>query len=394
MKGLVLEGGGAKGAYHCGAYKALYDYGYRFDGIAGTSIGAINAALIVQDNGGYKTMYDLWTGITPNEIVNFDNEEVAKLFEKERSWDSTAYWAKEVISILKTAGIPTDKVLEYLRKYIDEEKVRHSDMDYACVTYCLSDMTPKQLFLRDIPYGQLHEYILASAFYPIFKLRRLDGKFFIDGGVYDNLPTRIMAENDYTSIIAIRTKLKYPQRPLKDDAVSLEYILPSEDLGGTIDLYAKSIQYNIKLGYYDAVRFIKKQKGFYYYLEEDVPFFYPLLSEMNHEERERIRKIFAISQNKVFLDTLLQKIKPKKRENMSEEDIITFFLEEYAKKGGVEKFTLYTPQTFLHEIFLRYEQEEPTPKQWAEFLIDKKNKKKILLYTILDIYRRKYENKQ
>ena len=54
-KGLVLEGGGAKGAFQCGAIKALYDNGYTFDGVAGTSIGAINAAILAQD-GNYQTL--------------------------------------------------------------------------------------------------------------------------------------------------------------------------------------------------------------------------------------------------------------------------------------------------------------------------------------------------
>ena len=50
MKGLVLEGGGTKGAYQIGAFKALRELGIEFKGVAGTSIGALNGAYIVQDN--------------------------------------------------------------------------------------------------------------------------------------------------------------------------------------------------------------------------------------------------------------------------------------------------------------------------------------------------------
>ena len=46
MKGLILEGGGTKGAYQIGAYKALRDLGIEFQGVAGTSIGALNGAYI------------------------------------------------------------------------------------------------------------------------------------------------------------------------------------------------------------------------------------------------------------------------------------------------------------------------------------------------------------
>ncbi|HMM69555.1 MAG TPA: patatin-like phospholipase family protein, partial [Gudongella oleilytica] len=48
MYGLVLEGGGAKGSYHVGVYKALLEEGIPIGGVAGTSIGALNGAMIVQ----------------------------------------------------------------------------------------------------------------------------------------------------------------------------------------------------------------------------------------------------------------------------------------------------------------------------------------------------------
>src|SRR5436190_22943718 len=44
--GLVLEGGGAKGAYAIGCLRAFHDSGIRFDAVAGTSVGALNAAIL------------------------------------------------------------------------------------------------------------------------------------------------------------------------------------------------------------------------------------------------------------------------------------------------------------------------------------------------------------
>ena len=43
---LIMQGGGSLGAYECGVYKALHKLGIEFDIIAGTSIGAVNAAII------------------------------------------------------------------------------------------------------------------------------------------------------------------------------------------------------------------------------------------------------------------------------------------------------------------------------------------------------------
>ena len=44
--GVVLEGGGAKGAYQIGAWRALWEAGVKIRGISGTSVGALNGALM------------------------------------------------------------------------------------------------------------------------------------------------------------------------------------------------------------------------------------------------------------------------------------------------------------------------------------------------------------
>ena len=65
MLGLVLEGGGAKGSYQAGAIKALYEKGYKFDGVMGTSIGAINGAFVAQ--GTEEKCFDFWENISPSK---------------------------------------------------------------------------------------------------------------------------------------------------------------------------------------------------------------------------------------------------------------------------------------------------------------------------------------
>jgi predicted acylesterase/phospholipase RssA len=60
---LVMQGGGSLGAYECGVYKALSKYGKKFDIVIGTSIGAINAAIITSstaDDNPSKKLEDFW----------------------------------------------------------------------------------------------------------------------------------------------------------------------------------------------------------------------------------------------------------------------------------------------------------------------------------------------
>ena len=248
-KGLVLEGGGAKGAFHCGAVKALYENGYNFDGVAGTSIGAINAALIVQDCGP-DSLYEMWTNVSASLFTDFDDEEVDKLLQKDFSRASVRYWAQQIGKIIKNLGIPTDKAIHFLKEYISEEKVRNSVMDYAIVTYSLSDRMPVELFKEDIPQGNLHEYILASAYYPAFKLNRINGKFYVDGGIYDNMPMTLLAGKGYEEIVAVRTMSKMPYRTPLDERVKVNYIRPSEDLGRMAALSPTLVKKKIKLDIY------------------------------------------------------------------------------------------------------------------------------------------------
>ena len=62
-KALVLCGGGAKGAYHIGVWKALQEIGYEPDIITGTSVGALNGALFTI--GKADVAEELWKNICP-----------------------------------------------------------------------------------------------------------------------------------------------------------------------------------------------------------------------------------------------------------------------------------------------------------------------------------------
>lgn len=59
---LVMQGGGSLGAYECGVYKALYKHGVKFDIVAGTSIGAVNAAIVAgsKNDRPDKDLEDFW----------------------------------------------------------------------------------------------------------------------------------------------------------------------------------------------------------------------------------------------------------------------------------------------------------------------------------------------
>src|SRR5689334_22003390 len=64
---LVLGGGGAKGAFQCGAEKYAREVkGYKWDVIAGVSVGALNGAMLSM--GKYERLYEIWNTISNDRV--------------------------------------------------------------------------------------------------------------------------------------------------------------------------------------------------------------------------------------------------------------------------------------------------------------------------------------
>ena len=77
--GIVLEGGGARGAYQIGAWKALKEAGIQIQGAAGTSVGALNGALICMDD--FETAEKIWENIRYSQVMDVDDKRMAALRE-------------------------------------------------------------------------------------------------------------------------------------------------------------------------------------------------------------------------------------------------------------------------------------------------------------------------
>lgn len=390
-KGLVLEGGGAKGAFQCGAIKALYDNGYTFDGVAGTSIGAINAAILAQD-GNYQTLYDMWMNVSANDISDFDNLEVTKLLSKEFSKKSTIYWAKKLVEVVRHGGICSQKTNDFLKKYIDEEKVRNSSMDLAVVTYCISDRQPLEIFKKDIPEGYLVDYIFASAHFPAFKIKRyFDGKIYIDGGVYNNMPANVLIENGYDDIIAIRTMSKMPHVKVDSSEINIKYICPSENLGRMANVHRNSINNNIKLGYYDALKLIKNLKGYKYYVDGDLSVINEIAKKFVTSNANKLAKILNIHGDNLETKFIEEVSYVYDLPKSTLVDILLYLLEICAKQYKVEKYRIYTESEFLNAIFDKIDKSKKTLSEKIQIKRHKKEYVDILELILGALKEKNYE---
>lgn len=78
--GLVLSGGGAKGAYHVGVVKALAEYGIQADVIAGASIGALNGSILAASHSmqqGYEHLNKVWQVLSQQSPLKFQSQSLS-----------------------------------------------------------------------------------------------------------------------------------------------------------------------------------------------------------------------------------------------------------------------------------------------------------------------------
>jgi NTE family protein len=244
----VLGGGGSRGAYEIGVWQALRELGIRIDMVYGTSVGAINAAMVAQ--GDLELTASLWKEMETDTV-----------FEMDRDSKPTAY-VKEIV-VNKGAG--TGPLRKLLERYVDEEKVRNSGMDFGITTFSTGDLGKHFLRLRDIPQGKLNDFITASASaFPALHAYEIDGVNYIDGGYADVLPVGMALEDGATDVIAVDLGgYGIVNKDNLEKAEHLVYIKSSEDLGFQLLFDRENTVRIMRLGYLDCMKAYGVAEGKY-----------------------------------------------------------------------------------------------------------------------------------
>ena len=110
------------------------------------------------------------------------------------------------------------------------------------------------MYKRQAP-DTLKDYLIASAScYPAFPAHVMDGKEYVDGGYYDNLPVRLAMKMGADELVLVDLNHKkiiheeYLHRP------NIKYIIPSQDLGNFLDFDRENLDRRIQLGYLDTMK--------------------------------------------------------------------------------------------------------------------------------------------
>lgn len=272
--GLVLSGGGAKGAYEAGVFRTLWELDLvdQVKVISGTSVGAVNALLFSMND--RKIIHNSWNTISYSRFIN--NEEKSRrvnlpgLVRKLRNIHGENIVIQELdqndIGLISQKGIQ-----QFIEEYVDMEVIRESKRDiYACA-YNIDRNRPEYFQLNGYDKEEMLEVVLASCAIPfLFPPRIIAGNRYADGGIQspeyivrniDNVPITPLAGYDLDMIIVVHLNDKKKEERRIPPGIMEEKIIdiyPSksiERIGGTGGLYIthSSLSENIELGYRDSM---------------------------------------------------------------------------------------------------------------------------------------------
>ncbi len=346
--GLVLEGGGARGAYQIGVLRALFDAGYRFDGVTGTSIGAVNGVMIAQ--GKFDESVELWKSLEFSSFFDIEDDYAHRLARGNVDTDTLKYFIKFFKDSVKSNGVDTSKMLKMIRDNVDEDLLRDSGIDFGVMTVSRTDRKPRPMFLSDMPSGTIADYIMASATFPGFKKTVVGDHSYIDGGLYDNMPINMLLDRGYRDIVAIETKSDIPKRKPNDKTAQIHYFVPSVKPGRVMDFSNESKVTAIDLGYLDTIKILRGYIGFRYCIDasDNTPFGYGFADLTEYTYMKICSILGVVYEDKSSAISTI--IKVFKIEYVDISNIAIELIERVANAIGINKFIVHKLDDLTRDV--------------------------------------------
>jgi NTE family protein len=204
---LVMQGGGSLGAYECGVYKTLVKHGIKFDIVAGTSVGAINAGIVAGSRTDHpeKDLEAFWLEvaetITPSGMPDYLRAVMSSSFGAfygNPKFFSPIWFTAPIINF--ASGFFQYKwpylydlaaMKNTLQKYVDFTKLNQKNVPRLVVT--CTDVKKSEPVIFDSMTANIDaEHLVACAGFPFYGIRwtEKDGKYLWDGALLSNTPLR------------------------------------------------------------------------------------------------------------------------------------------------------------------------------------------------------------
>ena len=273
--GLVLAGGGGKGAYELGVWKALDELKLTkyITVFSGTSIGAFNSVLFAMND--MKKADELWEEVTMDKLVPISKSELIKRSIGLYIGGKNLQLAKKFLNYkLEHGAIANDGAIEVVEKYLDFNKIKENNkICYAACTK-LSDFSAKYFKINDFDEETGKKIVLASASLPlIYDCTEVLGEKYIDGGISDNIPIQpVYGENCNIIIVVLLSKEVQVDRTLYPNSklivISPEN-LDENTITGTLNLNTDAKRIRIIEGYNDTINKLEPIKELFEYISKE-----------------------------------------------------------------------------------------------------------------------------
>ena len=225
---LVLQGGGALGAYQVGVVQALLEAGIEPDWVIGTSIGAINGALVAGNDPGHRMerLDAFWNtlrwrsplthlpfepgALNPWSNLSIVSQGVPGFFAPNAA---AAWGAMAPLGAERAAWYDTSPLADTLRAHVDFERIARGTTRLTVGAVNVESGEMRYFDSRHEPLGV--EHVMASgALPPAFPAVRVGDGLYWDGGIYSNTPIEaVLDDRPRRDSLIFAVQLWNPQGP-------------------------------------------------------------------------------------------------------------------------------------------------------------------------------------
>ena len=255
VRALVLAGGGAKGSYQIGVWRALEELDWHPSIITGASVGTLNGCMFAI--GKAREAEALWRSLEIHDVLDVPAtrppEQLNSFF----------------LDVIRSGGLNVEPLAERIDALIDEDAVRRSPIHFGLVMTEMSNLRSIQCPIESIPQGRLKDYLLASsACFPALRPREIDGVKYIDGGWRDNMPLQLAARMGATELLGVDIDgIGFVRQ--NNTGLPTRIVRSHWNLGPTLDFDPARAARNIALGYFDTMRLFGRFGGTAYAILPD-----------------------------------------------------------------------------------------------------------------------------
>jgi NTE family protein len=273
--GLVLSGGGAKGAYQLGVWEALRkaDLEKEITAVSGTSVGALNGCMFAM--GDIDNCHRVWDTIQREDILDFGKEEREKLlqgilsdFPFLRLHKAFENGILPTLSSKLSAGFfSREKMRQIIQNHIPDPVLCDSKVSAYATCFSCTEMKSKSFLLNGCKRQLAEDILLASSALPlVFPAQAIGEEICLDGGVLDNIPVMPLYRLGYRTFIVVQGSQKNVVDKSRFPGARFLEIIPQQPLGnffqGTLNFDQQAIQGHIEMGKRDAMAIFSQATSF------------------------------------------------------------------------------------------------------------------------------------